>query len=123
MGFAAGAKRKASFGFKASAAFTVSKPIAPLTFRAGVAPGDCPATSRRTVSPTTVRVLCKIDHFSFADRCITRNQGQETYDFRTATCQQLSRESFHNPICDSGIFVSIPISILLPENSLVSLIR
>jgi hypothetical protein len=36
MEFAAEVKPKAGFGFKASAAFPVSKPIAMLTFRAGV---------------------------------------------------------------------------------------
>ena len=36
MGFAAVVKPKAGFGFRASAAFPVAKPMAMLTFRAGV---------------------------------------------------------------------------------------
>src|ERR1700730_17880941 len=39
-GFAAEVKPKAGFGFRASAAFPVSKPIAMLAFRAGIAPAE-----------------------------------------------------------------------------------
>jgi len=40
VGFAAEVKPKAGLGFKASAAFPVSKPIAMLAFRAGLAPAE-----------------------------------------------------------------------------------
>ena len=60
-------------------------------------------TPRLRRSPS---LLCKIDHVSFVDGCIIRNQGHETYDSRTTTRSQLSRDSFHTRICDSGIVYS-----------------
>jgi hypothetical protein len=68
MGFAAEVNPKAGFEFRASAAFVVSKPIAMLTFRAGVAPADVQLLPRCTFSTTDRRA----DRFGLICSCHDR---------------------------------------------------